>query len=173
MKKIILLLTVVSTLSVVANPFDRFSVRQYQNGVVHYAVQKRAPQPTQHYFFAKEAAHKGNARAQFDLALMYARGTNGVAHDEKTAFHWFHKAARNNHVEAKFYMGLSFEQGRGVKKQASLARYWFKLASKSGHRQAMAHLASIENSLRPQYARGYRISYNRVNQTNRPTFRTF
>jgi len=189
MKKIILLLAVVSTVSVVANPFDRFNVRQYHHqqhapvirNVVHVRphvqqrqnMQKRyvqKQQQSQHYRFAKEAALKGNARAQFDLALMYARGTDGVQHNEKTAFHWFHKAARNNHTEAKFYMGLSFSQGRGVRKQANLARYWFKLAVKSGHRQAMAHLATIEHKLNAQYARSYRVSYNNYNRSKTRTF---
>jgi TPR repeat protein len=56
---------------------------------------------------------------------------------------WFHKAARNDHVQAKFYMGLSFAQGVGVKQQLELARYWFKLAAKAGHAEAVAYLANL------------------------------
>jgi len=149
MKKIILLLALITTMNLTANPFDNMRTNDY----------RAQQQVSQKYVYAKRAAVQGNARAQFDLGLMYARGA-GVAKNEKLAFSWFHKAARNNHVEAKFYMGLSFAQGRGVRKQAQLARYWFKLAAKAGHRKAVAHLASIENSLRPKYLQGQRVSLN-------------
>ena len=149
MKRIILLLAIISTINLTANPFNNMRA----NNV--YTQQ----QVSQKFVYAKRAAMQGNARAQFDLALMYAKG-EGVAKNEKLAFNWFHKAARNHHVEAKFYMGLSFAQGRGVRKQAQLARYWFKLAVKAGHKQAIAYLATVENRLHPRYARGERVSFN-------------
>jgi TPR repeat protein len=99
-------------------------------------------------FFATRAAKRGNVKAQFDLAMMYASG-DGVAKNEKIAFKWFHKSAKNGHVEAKYYMGLSFLQGRGVKKQLHLARHWFKLAAKAGHPKAIYHLSRIEKALFP------------------------
>jgi len=91
-------------------------------------------------------AKKGNAIAQFDLAMMYARG-DGVKRSEKIAFKWFHKAALNNHTEAKYYMGLSFLQGRGVKRQPHLARVWFKRANSAGHPKAMYHLSRLDKAL--------------------------
>ncbi len=133
--------------------------RAAQNNFVKTAP-KTAPKikgASKKFFYAKEAAAKGNARAQFDLAMMYLNG-NGVAQNERLAFHYFHKAARNNLVEAKFQMGLSFSKGRGVRKQAQLARYWFKLAVKAGHPKAMAHLASIEQFLKPQFAQNRRVA---------------
>jgi len=149
MKKVILLLALMTTISLSANPFSymRIDTRRIQQQI------------SQKFIYAQRAAAQGNVRAQFDLAMMYARG-DGVRRSEREAFKWFHKAARNNHREAKFYMGLSFAQGRGVRKQAQLARYWFKLAAKAGHRQAMAYLASLERSLRVKSFRGHRISFN-------------
>ena len=149
MKRIILLLALMTTINLSANPFNNMRIN----------TSRVEQQVSQKLFYAQRAAVQGNAQAQFDLGLMYAKG-DGVRRSEREAFKWFHKAARNNHTEAKFYMGLSFAQGRGVKKQAQLARYWFKLAAKAGHRQAVAHLASIERALRPQYARGQRIGMN-------------
>jgi len=149
MKKIILLLTLILTINLAANPFNNIETN-------NISIQQ---QVVQKYVYAKKAAIAGNARAQFDLALMYARGA-GVNRNEKLAFTWFHKAARNNHTEAKFYMGLSFAKGKGVRKQSQLARYWFKLAAKSGHGQAVAYLASIENTLRLRYMVGTRVAYN-------------
>ena len=59
------------------------------------------------FFYANKAANKGNVKAQFDLAMMYASG-RGVQKNEKIAFNWFHKSARNNYAPAKHYMGLNF-----------------------------------------------------------------
>ena len=44
-------------------------------------------------------------------------------------------------------MGLSFLQGRGVKKQPHLARQWFRRAAKAGHSKAVFHLSKIEKAL--------------------------
>ncbi len=145
MKRVMLLLVLIATINLSANPFNN--------------VRTNIPRVSQKFIYAKRAASQGDARAQFDLGLMYAKG-DGVRRSEREAFKWFHKAARNNHTEAKFYMGLSFVQGRGVKRQPQLARYWFKLAAKAGHRQAMAHLASLERSLRVKALRGQRIGFN-------------
>jgi len=149
MKKTILLLTLISTFSLASNYFSQ--MRPNFNVVKSKVSQK--------YFYAKRAAERGDARAQFDLGLMYAKG-EGVAQNERLAFKYFHKAARNHHVEAKFYMGLSFAEGRGVKKQSQLARYWFKLAAKAGHPKAMAYLASVERTIQPQYGQNRRVAFN-------------
>lgn len=149
MKNIILLLSLITTINFAANPFDNLGTNS-----------QITQEPTsEKYFYAKRAADRGDARAQFDLALMYVEG-NGVIKNKRMAFNLLHKAARKNHTEAKFYMGLSFLNGIGVKKQAQLARYWFKLAAKAGHSKAMAHLASVENSLRPQYTQNRRVAFN-------------
>jgi len=153
MKKIILLLTLMTTINFASNPFNSVNTRMIQINP------QSKLQIAQKVIYAKRAAAQGNPRAQFDLAIMYLQG-NGVVKNERVAFNYFHKAARKNHVEAKFQMGLSFAQGRGVKRQTQLARYWFKLAVKAGHPQAMAYLASIERRLRPQYGQNRRVAFN-------------
>jgi TPR repeat protein len=97
-------------------------------------------------FFAKRAAKKGNPKAQFDLAIIYAKGEI-VKRDERAAFKWFHKSAKGGNIEAKYYMGLSFLQGRGVKKDIHLARHWFKQAVKAGHKRATIYLGKVEATL--------------------------
>ena len=151
MKKIILLLTLITTLNFAANPFENMRTNSPQT----------KSQVSQKLMYAKRAAAQGNPRAMFDLGLMYAKG-QGVRQNLRLAFNYFHKAARKNHLEAKFYMGLSFAQGKGVKKQTQLARYWFKLAVKAGHPKAMAYLASIEKILRPQYGQKRKVVFNRI-----------
>ena len=99
---------------------------------------------SQKFFYAMRAAKNNNAKAQFDLAIMYATG-RGTQKNEKLAFNWFHKSARQNYAAAKHYMGLSFLQGRGVRKQQELARYWFKLALKQGYQSSAIYLEQIDS----------------------------
>jgi len=127
--------------------YVRISLQQQQN--VKNSYKK--------LFFATRAAKKGNPRAQFDLAVMYATG-RGVPRNERFAFNWFHKSARHGFVEAKYYMGISFEQGRGVRANAHLARYWFKQAAKAGHSKAIYHLSQIEKYLNHRGMIGRRYS---------------
>ncbi|WP_424540674.1 hypothetical protein [Sinorhizobium medicae] len=53
-----------------------------------------------HWF--QKAAQQGHARAQFNLAMMYARG-EGVARNDALAFEWMQKAA-NQLPEARQYL---------------------------------------------------------------------
>ena len=102
------------------------------------------------FFYANRAAKNGNAKAQFDLAIMYATG-RGVQKNEKIAFNWFHKSARNNNAIAKHYMGLSFLQGRGVRKEIQLARYWFRLAKNQGYTPSAHYLNRLEETSGRRY----------------------
>jgi TPR repeat protein len=133
------------------------SQKKYRYRANQREVQKRAlvnrgvsrkrvhPSPVEakKFFYANRAAKNGNAKAQFDLAIMYATG-RGVQKNERIAFNWFHKSARNNYAPAKHYMGISFLQGRGVREQKELARYWFRLAAKQGYRDSAFYLAKID-----------------------------
>ncbi|HHD75939.1 MAG TPA: sel1 repeat family protein [Campylobacterales bacterium] len=141
MTKIILTLALLTTMNLVANPFNLLEREHQQTSQL----------VSQKFIYAKRAAEQGNARAQFDLGLMYAKGEEGAVKESQLAFKWFHKAARNGHIQAKFYIGMSFANGIGVRQQTELARYWFKLAAKAGHARAMAYLASIERSTSPSY----------------------
>jgi len=160
MKKIILLLALITTFNFASNPFNslRLNTRMVQAKTIQVKPQPK-PQIAQKVMYAQRAAAQGNPQAQFDLGVMYLHG-NGVIRNERVAFNYFHKAARKNHPEAKFQMGLCFAQGRGVRKQSQLARYWFKLAAKAGHPKAMAYLASIERRVRPQYGHNRRVAFN-------------
>lgn len=144
MKKILLLLLIVSSIQLTANSNNFYTPNQNTHMQrIHYQLSRQ--DLAKKLFFAKRAAKNGNPKAQFDLAMMYATG-QGVQKNERIAFNLFHKAARNNYTEAKYYMGLSFLKGKGVKKQPELARYWFKLAAKQGHTKALQYLSQMERS---------------------------
>ena len=141
---LIAIMLLISTMSLTAKTTDMY--QHARDMRISSSHQLNVKNSSKKLFFATRAANKGNVKAQFDLAMMYASG-NGVAKNEREAFKWFHKSARNGHTEAKYYMGLSFLQGRGVKKQLHLARYWFKQAAKAGHPNAVLHLSKVEKAL--------------------------
>lgn len=144
MKKILLLLLIVSSIQLTANSNNFYRPNQNTHMQrVHYQLSHQ--DLAKKLFFAQRAAKNGNPKAQFDLAMMYATG-QGVRKNERMAFNLFHKAARNNNVDAKYYMGLSFLLGKGVRKQPELARYWFKLAAKQGHIKARQYLFQMEHA---------------------------
>src|SRR5689334_15696238 len=53
-------------------------------------------------------ADQGNARAQFNIALMYARGL-GTPQDYAEAVKWYRKAADQGDADAQYYLGFSYE----------------------------------------------------------------
>src|SRR5581483_1338393 len=73
-----------------------------------------APQPPLDRTAAlTEKAEAGDAAAQFNLAVLYARG-DGVAQDYARAASWFREAAINGNVPAQFNLGVLYERGLGM-----------------------------------------------------------
>jgi len=139
---LIILLVTVTVNSQALNPFQEILLNQNRT---QNSIKGTTQESKKRFYYAIEAAKKGNVQAQYDLAMMYARGVV-VAKNERLAFGWFHKAARAGSVQAKYMMGISFNQGRGVRAEKHLARYWFKLAAKAGHPRAGQYLALLERN---------------------------
>ncbi len=62
---------------------------------------------------ANLAAEQGEASAQFNVALIYARG-DGIKADQAKACHWFIKAAQQNSADAQYAAGACYQYGMGV-----------------------------------------------------------
>jgi len=70
------------------------------------------------------AAKAGDARAQFNLALLYHGGLLGPV-DEAMAVHWYREAASNGIREAQEYLAAAYREGWfGLNRNPDLARYW-------------------------------------------------
>ena len=127
---------------------------------------QRRPQPqmqrhqNNRFSQAQQAAKRGNPQAEFDLAMMYAKG-EGVAKDPREAFNLFHRAARKGHVDAKYCMAVNFDKGYGVIKQKELARHWYGIAAKAGHRGAKQRLAQLDNTHRSNQGMVRHASFRR------------
>ncbi|MBF1297810.1 MAG: sel1 repeat family protein, partial [Neisseria meningitidis] len=61
-----------------------------------------------------QAAEQGNAQAQFNLGLRYAKG-QGIRQDYAQAVQWYRKAAEQGVAKAQYNLGLMYDQGQGVR----------------------------------------------------------
>jgi TPR repeat protein len=61
----------------------------------------------------KEAAERGMADAQYQLAAMYAGG-RGTAVDKAAAAEWGRRAAAQNHIPAEFSLGSLLIESDGA-----------------------------------------------------------
>ena len=96
-------------------------------------------------FFVSAAnnAQSGNAKAQFDLGVMYFRGI-GVPQDYIKALDFFEKAAAQGHERAKDYIPRTyfalgshyFSEDAGERQDDQEAFKWFSKAAELGHAQS-------------------------------------
>ena len=61
----------------------------------------------------RERAEKGDAKAQVNLGIQYAKGS-GVEVDHQKACEWYRKAAEQGNRAAQYNLGLAAAQGEGV-----------------------------------------------------------
>ena len=61
-----------------------------------------------------QVAKQGNAKAQFNLGLMYYNG-QGVRQDYVQIVKWFRKAAEQGFAQAQFNLGVMYDNGQGVR----------------------------------------------------------
>ena len=103
-------------------------------------------------------AEKGDARAQFNLGLMYQNG-QGVAKDEVEAVKWYRKAADQGNAFAQNNLGVMYANGLGVEEDDVEAYKWFLLSGAQGTEQAKEKIPIIEKSLTPeQRAQGEKLA---------------
>lgn len=87
--------------------------------------------------FRKVIEH-GDAKAQFNLGVMYRYG-RGVEQDDAQAVYWYRKAAEQGSSDAQFNMGWRYAKGHGVKQDDSQAIYWYRKAAGQGHVNAQVN----------------------------------
>ena len=112
----ILVFWIVLALPVSAHADFSAGLRAYRDGAYASAFQSW-----------KVLAEKGDAKAQFNLGLMYKQG-NGIKQDLKKALKWYRKSAINGYPRAQYALALRYENGRGVKRHRVNALKWLNLA---------------------------------------------
>jgi len=102
----------------------------------------------------RDLAEHGEARAQYDLALLYDKG-QGVAQDDKQALHWYRKAAEQGEARAQYNVGLMYAKGQGVQQDDVEAYLWIGLAAAQGEARAPDARAFLDGRMAPdQIAKG-------------------
>lgn len=84
-------------------------------------------------------AEKGDARAQYNLGLLYASGL-GVVHDYQAALKWHRLAAGQGHAGAQNALAQMYAKGHGVPQDNVRAHMWHSVAiesSSSGSKQEL------------------------------------
>ncbi len=80
----------------------------------------------------QEAANQGDAAAESNLGLMYARGL-GVEENGTKALALYQQSAKKGYADAMINMGSLYTTGnKDVKKNAQLGIYWYEQAMKAG-----------------------------------------
>jgi len=85
----------------------------------------------------QEAAEQGDAQAQFNLGVMYERGTD-VTKDEQQALKWYRKAAEQGLAQAQDHLGMMYYKSVTLDDQQAVK--WFRNAAEQGLAQAQLHL---------------------------------
>ena len=102
----------------------------------------------------RQAAFKGDAKAQYFVASRYADG-KVIKRDLKAAARWLERAAISGLAPAQHRFAIMYEHGQGVAKNLDQAGKWYAAAAKSGNIKAMHNLAvsvSGRDGSKPDYA---------------------
>jgi len=81
-------------------------------------------------------ANGGEARAQYDLAVLYDKG-QGVPQSDEKARQWYELAAGQGEPRAQYNLGLMYLNGQGMKADLIEAYYWISLSAAQGDTQAL------------------------------------
>jgi TPR repeat protein len=112
------------------------------------------PEPTVQA--TRDLAEKGQAAAQIDLGINYAKGI-GVQKDYATSLQWFQKAADQGDAHAQFYVGLIHERGYSVPHSYATALIWYRKSAEQNFPAAQIAMARF-------YARGLGVPRDRAQQ---------
>lgn len=97
----------------------------------HSRSQAVPKDPVQAVAWYREAAERGDVKAQHNLGTCYVSG-EGVGQDPVQAVDWFRKAAEQGHADAQFYLGMCYHEGWGVAKNPAQAVAWYRKAAEQG-----------------------------------------
>lgn len=90
----------------------------------------------------RQAAEKGNAGKQYELARRYQFG-RGVPEDDALAVQWLRRAAQGGNAHAQHDLGYRHERGEGVAKSAAEALKWYHAAAAQSHSGAQNNLGEM------------------------------
>jgi TPR repeat protein len=112
---------------------------QNQMGMVSMLAVGPGYDPAQAIQWFEQAARKGYAPAQVNLAVMYLNGWEMPA-NYGTALRWLLEAARQRYARAYYNLGILYQQGQGVRQDDAEALRYFRLGAEAGDAGAQTNL---------------------------------
>ncbi|MDR1828983.1 MAG: sel1 repeat family protein [Methylobacteriaceae bacterium] len=113
-----------------------------------------------------KSAEAGNAKAQYELGMMYYNGT-GVPKYKAEAARWFRKAAERGETDAQYRLALMYYDWDGIPGDVAEALRWFNIFAKHKHNRTVDIILAAERGdakaqydLGRMYFRGDQISRN-------------
>jgi len=88
-------------------------------------------------------ARDGDAAAQFELARVYLKGSDGVKKDAVRALELMTSAATQGHAEAMGGVGYFYASGTAVPKDEANAVEWFRKGAEAGGAKAQLNLGKM------------------------------
>lgn len=122
------------------------------------ATPKEMPPPEIGPPALREAAGRGDAKAQFVVASRYLDG-EGVEQDVTKAAHWYQEAAIQGLAPAQYRVATLYERGKGVPKDVATALVWYERAAAGGNVKSMHNAAVIAASTEagtPNYDKAFK-----------------
>lgn len=93
----------------------------------------------------EDANRKGNADAQYQLAVYREKGSELMPRSEREAIDWYEKAAQNGNADAQYRLGSAYEYGElGKKPNLTDAKSWYTKAAAQGNRDAQTRLDALQ-----------------------------
>jgi hypothetical protein len=90
----------------------------------------------------RTSAEQGDAKAQFRLGFMYARG-KGVPQDYAEALRWCRKAADQGNAKGEDAVAYMYFHGQGAPQDYAVAFRWWQKAADQGYAPAQASLGNM------------------------------
>jgi TPR repeat protein len=115
---------------------------QYRLGIKYHRGKGVSVNKSESLKWFAEAAEKGHARAQRDLAWIY----DNEYEMSIEALKWYTKAAEQGLAVAQSNLGYMYEKGRGAPENYALAFKWYKKAAEQGYTGGQIALADLYES---------------------------
>ncbi len=93
-----------------------------------------------------EHAKLGNYEAQYNVAVCYFKGIEGVNVDFDKSFYWCKKSVEGDFYMAQWLLGFMYRDGSGCLENKKQAVYWFTKSAKQGYAKAQHDLGIAYNN---------------------------
>jgi TPR repeat protein len=98
--------------------------------------------PTERAAYYLDRARAGDPDAQYNVAVLYARG-DGLVKDYASAAAWFRDAATAGIVAAQFNLAVIYERGLGIGQNMAEAVAWYERAAEQNYPPAQYNLGLV------------------------------